>query len=418
MLYFYKLLTILLTPLVPLWLWLRARRGKEDKGRINERFGRSVYARPKGRLLWIHAASVGEANSVLVLIKQVLEKFPQVRILLTTGTVSSAELMKKLLPPGVIHQYTPVDTPEATERFMRHWLPDIGWFVESELWPNLLAAASRYHCLMTLINARMSPRSFRLWQKIPQDAARILGYFSCCFPQSAEDAQRLKLLGAKQIISSGNLKYDAPTLSCQENLLVLLHKACEKRHIWLAASTHNGEEEIIGAAHAMLASRYPDLLTIIVPRHPARGGEIAINLEKYGKCFLRSQQQIPPPEAAFYIVDSLGELGLFYRLAEIVFIGGSLIKHGGHNPLEAARLSCCILSGSHIYNFKDIYEDLQLNGATIRVNNAGQLSAQIDLLLATPQLRTDMQARAKQLIERKSGSAKTIMELFAPLFTK
>ncbi len=418
MLNYYKFATTLLAPLVPLWLHVRKLRGKEDAGRIGERFGRTSYGRPPGTLLWIHAASVGEANSVLSLIQQLKKKFPLLHILLTTGTVTSAALMKKRLPAGVIHHYAPVDTPEATERFIRHWLPDVVWFVESELWPNLIDAGRRYYCLMALINARMSERSFYFWKKYHHAAHQMLSAFYLCFAQSEQDAARLRELGASQVITSGNLKYDAPTLPCNEGALLALRQMIAGRTVWLAASTHPSEELMAARAHRDLAQIHPSLLTIIVPRHPERGGDIARELAAYGATAQRSLRQPVTENTAFYIADTLGELGLFYRLCDVVFMGGSLVAHGGQNPLEPAHLACAIISGSHTHNFQEVYQEMLAAKAVKRVDNEAQLSATTGTLLANPDLRHTMQASAKLFVEQKSGTGQMILDMFAPVLAQ
>ncbi|MDX2074274.1 MAG: 3-deoxy-D-manno-octulosonic acid transferase [Alphaproteobacteria bacterium] len=415
MLHYYRFASRLAAPLVPWWLRLRGLRGKEEKGRIGERFGRSSYGRPKGTLLWIHAASVGEANSVLALIQQLKQRFPALGILLTTGTVTSAALMKKRLPPGVLHHYAPVDTPEATERFIRHWHPDVAWFVESELWPNLIAAAKRYHCLMALINARMSQRSFAFWKKYPASAQEMLSAFHLCFAQSEADADRLRKLGAANVMVSGNLKYDAPLLPCHEGELLAMQKMVVGRRLWLAASTHAGEEEMVAKIHKELRGAHPNLLTVIVPRHPERGCDIARELQSSGKVALRSKQEPITSDTAFYIADTLGELGLFYRLCDVVFMGGSLVAHGGQNPLEPAQLACAILSGPHTHNFQDIYGDMAALHAAIIVKDPAALANNLHRLFTDAAIRSAFQACAKNFAGQKSGGSQMILDMFTPV---
>lgn len=416
MLPYYRFATHLAAPLVPLWLRLRARRGKEERGRMAERFGITSYGRPQGKLLWIHAASVGEANSVLSLIERLKTKFPALSILLTTGTVTSAQLMKQRLPAGVIHQYAPVDTPEASARFIRHWLPDVAWFVESELWPNLIAEAQEFHCLMALINARMSERSFNSWKKHPKAAKDILGPFRLCFAQSEADAARLKALGASEVLSVGNLKFDAPPLPCDEAELLRMRNEFAGRTLWLAASTHPGEEPMVARAHAELAKTIPGLLTVIVPRHPERGAQVAAEIAKYGKTALRSQKQKTEKDVAFYVADTLGELGLFYRLSEVAFMGGSLVKHGGQNPLEPAQLSCAIISGQHTHNFTELYAELKSKQAAVTVKDEKALAGAVLRMLTDSNLRSAMQARAKECAGEKTGAGNIIIDIFSPLF--
>ncbi len=370
----YATLTSVLAPLITLWLWVRRLSGKEDPKRMRERFGFASRPRPAGALLWLHAASVGEANSVLPLIDQLRERFPMFNILLTTGTVTSAQLMARRLPKDVIHQYVPVDTPQATARFMRHWMPDFAFWVESEFWPNLVLEANRSQCFMGVINARMSDRSFKSWDKYPALISAIIGAFDCVFAQSDKDATRFRALGARQVTNTGNLKYDALMLTCDEGELIRLTSAIGARPVWLAASTHPGEEEMIASAHTAIAAKHPGLLTIIAPRHPNRGPEITAALAKY-RVGVRSRKDAIAPDSEIYIADTLGELGLFYRLSETVFMGGSLVKHGGQNPLEPARLSCAIVTGPYVHNFADIYQEMEKTGAAITVKNADALAA-------------------------------------------
>ncbi len=414
----YKIITSVLSPLVGLWLRIRLLKGKESKERFRERFGFTKIPRPKGTLVWMHAASVGEANSVLLLIEQLQSHFPDVHILLTTGTVTSAKLIEKRTPKNVVHQFVPVDTQEATNRFLRHWRPDIGFWVESELWPNLVMNAKARGCFMLIINGRMSVRSYNSWQKHALLMMfDMLNCFELVFVQSDEDAQRFRALGAKDVRCLGNLKYDALPLPCNEADLFSLQQAIGMRPVWLAASTHANEEEQLLKTHNILASTYPNLLTIIVPRHPERGEEISGILSTHGKVALRSRGDKITPETKFYVADTLGELGLFYRLSEIVFMGGSLITHGGQNPLEAARLRCCILTGTHTDNFSDIYSEMEKLSICIRVQNTTDLATQIDRLIRSSDDLTKMQMLTKEWLRNKGGTASKIIDVIAPIFT-
>jgi len=411
----YRTLTGLISPFLPLWLGLRKTKGKEDGKRIRERFGIASIPRPKGRLLWLHAASVGEANSVLFLISKIRERFPHVKLFLTTGTVTSARLMQARLPQGVIHQYAPVDTPQATRRFMRHWQPQLAFWVESEFWPNLIETADRWQCYMGVINARMSERSYLKWKKHPAMISDMLSCFDLMFAQSEEDGARLKILGAKEVVCIGNLKYDAAMLPCDEAELLRLKNGVGRRPLWLAASTHPGEEEMVAEAHRLLASMRPDLLTVIVPRHPERGSEIAKMLKAEWRVAQRSMQASLAADTQIYIADTLGELGLFYRLCEIVFMGGSLVRHGGQNPLEAARLSCAIVMGEHTHNFDAMLRDMEKLGIILRAKNAQSLAAHIAQLLNDATLRITMQTNVRRWVESKSGTAERLLELLSPL---
>jgi 3-deoxy-D-manno-octulosonic-acid transferase len=406
----------LISPLVPLWLFWRRLKGKEDKTRFRERFGYASLPRPKGHLLWLHAASVGESTSILPLITKLRSRFPQLHILITTGTKTSAELMAQRLPKGVLHHYVPVDTRDATWRFMRHWRPDIAFFVESELWPNLVFAADSWQCFMGIINARMSEKSFHVWNSYPSLMRKMLHCFNVVFAQSNDDKIRLETLGAQKVDCIGNIKYDGEPLPSDDTKLLALTAAIGNRPVWLAASTHPGEETLIAAVHTKLAAIKPGLLTLIVPRHPARGAEIAGVLQKQFRIGLRSRGELPKADTEIYLGDTLGELGVFYRAADIVFMGGSLVAHGGQNPLEPARLSCAILTGLHTHNFSDIYSDLEKAKASLRVKNVENLAKQVERLLAQPEQIHALQDAARNFVENQSGATDRLVEKIAPIF--
>jgi len=413
----YRIATALAALFLPLWLLWRQYKGKEDKARLNERFGITDLKRPEGLLVWFHAASVGEANSVLVFIYALLRRFPEVKLLVTTGTVTSANLMARRLPKGVIHQYVPIDTPMATNRFIRHWKPDLAFWVESELWPNLILAARMYYCFMGIINGRMSERSLAMWQKYSGISQPMLSYFSVVFPQSEADGERFIKLGVptRQVLPMGNLKYDGAPLGCNEEELLKLSSVIGIRPCWLAASTHPGEEEMVLAAHKVLTATRRNLLTVIVPRHARRGAEIAKILASHGPVALRSRGDTITEATQFYIADTMGELGLFYRLCEIGFIGGSLVPHGGQNPLEAARLSCCVITGPHTHNFTDMYEEMEAAQACIRVTNPTQLAAQVDGLLNDGTRLSAMQTIAGEWLKDKGGATGRILDTLTPV---
>jgi len=385
MLSLYRLLTILAAPMVRIWLKRRLAQGKEDGARLNERFGHSSLARPAGPLLWLHAASVGESVSTLPLIEQILRLPNPPFVLLTTGTVTSAELMAKRLPTGAYHQYIPVDLPGAITLFMGHWRPDLAIWIESEFWPNMLAALRQRNVPAILLNARMSSLSFQRWHKHPKAAARLLSTFQVCFAQTASDGDRLRQLGAAEVVCAGNLKLAAAPLPFDLAAEQALSSALSGRPHWLAASTHEGEEEQVATAHKTAKKCYPDLLTILAPRHPTRGAEVAALLRQQGLTVSqRSLGEVINSEIDVYLADTLGELGLFYHLCTTAFIGGSLVPVGGHNPLEPAKLNCAILIGPHVFNFADIIADLEARSAIMRVENGEMLGAAIAEILDDP----------------------------------
>ncbi|HEY8947778.1 MAG TPA: 3-deoxy-D-manno-octulosonic acid transferase [Rhizomicrobium sp.] len=377
----YRLATMALAPAVPFFLRQRALRGKEDTARMRERLGYASAARPEGKLIWIHGASVGESVSALPLMDAFLRSGHPV--LVTSGTVTSAKLMAERLPAGAIHQYAPVDTPAATSRFLMHWKPDAALFVESELWPNLLHRAAGQGVKLALVNGRMSERSFRGWRRARRVADALLSLFDICLAQDSETAKRLTALGARNVQITGSLKADAPPLPANETKLAALRTAIGNRPVLLASSTHPGEDETILPAQDKLRGEYPDLLTIIAPRHPERGADIAM-LCGPRPSLLRSSGALPAQDTQVYIADTIGELGLFYRLAPFAFIGGSLIPHGGQNPLEPARLGCAVLTGPHTENFRQVYDAILSAQGSGLVGTALEIAAKAGRLLANP----------------------------------
>src|ERR1700676_4942748 len=283
----YRTLAAAAAPLIGLYLNARCRRGKEDSARLGERFGIPSAARLPGPLVWVHAASVGEASSVLALIERILGERPELEIVMTTGTVAAARLVADRLPARARHQFAPIDVPRAVERFLDHWHPDLAIWVESELWPNLVLAAHRRGIALLLANARLSARSMARWQVLPGLVRPVLGAFALCLAQDEVQAERFRRLGARPVASVGDLKAAAIPLPADPAMLAALRDQIGGRPVWLAASTHHGEEAIAAAAHVRIARDFPRLLTIIAPRHPVRGPAIADMLRARGLCVAR-----------------------------------------------------------------------------------------------------------------------------------
>jgi 3-deoxy-D-manno-octulosonic-acid transferase len=378
----YRYATMALSPAIGLALRQRVERGKEDKERLGERLGHASRTRPPGTLIWVHGASVGECTAALPLIDKLLEK-PDRTVLLTSGTVTSARMMAERLPPRAIHQFTPIDTPASIKRFLDHWKPDAGLFVDSEIWPNMLSEAHRRGVPLALINGRMSERSFSGWRRAKRTAKAILSVYDIALAIDRETAERLQMLGAPRVEISGSLKADAPPLSYDPAKLDRLQRAAGDRPILLAAQTHPGEDETILPAHDQLRRKFPNLLTIIVPRHPERGREIAM-LCGTRAMLRRSEGRELEPNTAVYIADTMGELGLFYRLAPFAFVGGSLIPHGGQNPLEPARLDRAVLAGPHTHNFTGAYEAIFSAQGVGLVHSSSEIAQAAERLLANP----------------------------------
>lgn len=378
-------------PGLRLVLRYRVRRGKEVSSRLAERRGVDATPRPQGRVLWLHGASVGEAVSVLPVLTALARRAPDVFLLLTTGTVTSAELLAGRLPElgldgRALHRFVPMDVPAWTGRFLDHWRPDAACFVEQEIWPNLLAGLHRREIPVLLLNARLSARSARRWPLAGPLARKLFGGFAAILAQSAADAERLRALGGRNVSAPGNLKAAAPPLPVDTAELSRMRAMLGTRPVWLAASTHPGEEALLMQTHAALAASRPELLTIIAPRHPRRGAAVAL-LAAGWPVARRAAGQDFPAGAGVWIADTVGELGLFYRLAPIVFMGGSLVPHGGQNPLEAARLGCAVAVGPHTANFAEIVATLTAAGALTTVRDPGALAAWVGGLLDAPERR-------------------------------
>ncbi len=380
-LFLYRTATRLMAPAAPMLLRRRRRRGKEHRDRAAERLGHASVARPDGRLVWVHGASNGECLAALPLIEALAAK--GVQVLMTSGTVTSAELMEERLPPGAIHQFVPIDTPGATQRFFDHWRPDAGLFVDSDLWPNLILGAQARGVKLALVNARMSRRSFEGWRWAKKTVAAILAAFDVCLAQDEEIAERFRKLGAPDVRVMGSLKEDAPPLPFDPAKLVELKTAIGSRPVLLAAQTHPGEDETILPAHDAIRRSHPDLLTIIVPRHPSRAGDIAMLCDSR-KAARRAQGEMIEPDTEVYIADTMGELGLFYRLTPLAFVGGTLVPVGGHNPLEPARLHCAVMAGPHSFNSATAYAAIFAAQGLGLVRSSGEIAALAGRLLGDP----------------------------------
>ena len=413
----YRAAAVAASPGVAVALRRRARAGKEDAARLPERFGHASGERPAGPVVWIHAASVGESLSVLPLIGAVRARWPRVTPLLTTGTVTSAALMAGRLPAGAIHQYVPVDLPAAQRRFLGHWRPDLALRVESELWPNALTALGAARIPAILLNARMSARSFGRWRRVRPLARRLLSGFAAVFAQSEDDAARLLALGAAEARTLGNLKDASAPLPADEAALGALAAAVAGRAMWVAVSTHDGEEAIAAQVHRTLAVAHPGLLTVLVPRHPARGAAVAAALGAGGLATaLRSAGDGPAADTSVYVADTLGEVGLWCRLAAVVFVGGSLVPHGGHNALEPARLGRAVVFGPHMENFRDQAAALLAAGGAVGVEDSAELAATLGRLLSAGGERSRMGAAAAACAASRAGVLDATVDALAPWF--
>jgi 3-deoxy-D-manno-octulosonic-acid transferase len=411
----YRGLTAAATPLVIAYLNTRRRRGKEDDARFAERLGRPGRERPDAPLVWLHAASIGEATSVLALMERMLEERQGLEILLTTGTVAAARLLEPRLPHSARHQFVPADLPGAVGRFLDYWRPDLAVWVESELWPNLVLMTHERNIPMLLLNARLSAKSHANWSRWRGLARPMLGSFALCLAQDEAQGDRFRELGALEVASVGDLKSDAKTLPADDAALDALRRELGDRPRWLAACTHEGEEEVAMAVHLRLAGAHPGLLTVIAPRHPARGDEIAALAAARGLAVARRSFSEPIDRATdIYLADTFGELGVLYSLAGIAFVGGSLIDKGGHNPFEAARLECAVLLGPHTANCSAMAEALTSAGAAETVADAEALAVAVGHLLDDAKLRRQRAIGAARVAANGLGTLDAVLARLAP----
>jgi 3-deoxy-D-manno-octulosonic-acid transferase len=403
----------LLYPAVQPLLSRRQKRGKEDAARLGERKGVASRERPEGILVWLHGASVGELISLLPIAEHLRSK--GVGVLVTSGTVTSAEVAGRRLPAGAIHQYVPLDLPAYVERFLDHWRPDLGVFAESELWPNLIHAAQGRGVHLVLVNARMSERSHRRWRRFPSFITSMLSRFELVLAQTEADGARIRELGAPRVQAIGNLKYDVAPPPADAGKLAALREAVGRRPILVAASTHAGEEEVVAEAHRIAARRVPDLLTIIAPRHPGRGEEAAASCFRAGVTVCRrSEGTLPDRHTGIYVADTIGELGLFYRLGRIAFLGGSFVTHGGQNPIEPAKLGNGILHGPHVHNFTEVYGALREARGAFEVADAAGLGEAAARLLMQPSNLDAMAANAAAKVDEMSGAIQRTTDALEP----
>ncbi len=406
-------------PLLERLLRKRLEAGKEDPARIGERIGIPGLERPEGKLVWIHAASVGEAQSALILIEALKARMPQAFIMVTTGTMTSAAMMKKRLSGKSFHQFVPLDHPHWVKRFLDHWRPDIAFWMESELWPTLLSEIKIRKIPAALINARLSEKSYRYWKLGRGLVQEMLSAFDVVCAQTERDAGRFRALGARFVSVTDNLKFSATPLPYDGAELERLQRAFVGRPLWVYASTHPGEEVLAARVHRALVQDYPGLLTIIVPRHPARGAEVQKIVEDaHCQAQLRGTAlKLPEITDDIYIADTLGELGLFYRLAPVAMIGRSFSADGGggHNPVEAAQLGSAVLTGPHVQFQQDIFDAMLEAGAALQVHHEKDFINTMKVLLSGGDVLQTLKNRGYSFAQSKSHVLDHVMKAIEPL---
>lgn len=408
----YRWLTAALEPLAPFYLRRRATAGKEDPGRLEERLGFATQGRPHGPLVWMHGASVGETLSALPLVERMVEARPDLTVLVTSGTRAAAEVLAGRLPERALHQYAPIDTPGATRRFLDHWRPDLVVLLESELWPNLMLTAKARGVGLALISARFTPRTADGWRRVGGAARRVLSSLDLVLPQDDASAERLTALGAR-VQGRANLKLVGDPLSADPAELSRLRAIIGDRPVVVSASTHPGEETLIDAAVAALPGRP---LHLIAPRHPLRADSLRAELTGRGRTVARrSRGEASEAETDVYLADTMGELGLFFRLASVVVLGGGWAEGvGGHNPLEPARLGRAVVSGPSVDNWAGVFEAL-VQADAVRLADADQLAGVVGALLADPDGAEALGARAQAFAERQDGALSELWARLEPL---
>jgi len=417
----YPPLTSLATPVLRLLLRRRLARGKEDAARLPERMGQASLARPDGFLIWIHGASVGESNSAIPLIKRLQAQYPAASILLTTGTVSSAKLMAKQLPPPAMHQFFPVDALPWVRRFLNHWQPDLVLWLESELWPNWLRQLTLRRIPTLLVNARMKPKSFDHWLRWPRTIARMGDSFTATLAQSEPDAERYRRLKFPNVSCIGNLKFAAPPLNADDAMLADLRRQLGERPLIAVVSTHVGEELLAARVHQYLKAEVPNLITVIAPRHAVRGEELATTLaEAFPDLVVarRGINQPLTPQTDLYLADTMGELGLWYRLAQVAVMGGSFIPFGGHNPLEGLALGCPMICGQHMFAFEEMTANMVTAGCGLVVADERGLRSELLRLLHAPKERAAMGQAGLAFAEGQAHVLDRLIDMLQPYLPK
>lgn len=416
MLTLYRGTATALGPLIDAYLRRRIGRGKEDPARLEERRGLPGRPRPNGPLVWLHAASVGESVALLPLIERLRAEQPGLAILVTTGTVTSAATMARRLPDGAIHQFVPVDRPAWVRRFLAHWRPDVGIWVESDLWPTLVTEAAAAGVRLALVDARMSEGAFRRWHRFRRLARPLFAAFERVLASSPAQAERFRALGFRDVRFVGNLKAAGAPPPVDADVVAALTGAIAGRPVWLAANTHPGEDEVVFDAHARLAASRPGLLTVVAPRHPDRGKAIAELAAGRGLTMARrSLGELPGPDTAVYVADTLGEMGALYASVPITFLAGSLVPVGGHNPIEPAHAGTALLLGPLMPNNRDSADALIDAGAARRIEDAASIAAAVDALLDDPEAVRAMAGAARRVAAEGRRGLDHILDALTPM---
>lgn len=403
--FIYRLISTLFFPFIFLFLVIRLLKKKEDKNRFKERFGFASVQKPQdSQIIWIHAVSVGEVNSSFGLAEELLKFSVKNTILITTTTLTSAAIVQQRLPQfkgRVIHQFLPIDITFCVKKFLKFWQPRAAIFMESEIWPNFIMQARKRGVLSFLINARMSEKSYKKWLIARKFGLNIFDFFAVIFLQKKEDELYFSKLSRSPVLFYGNLKSQAQIPAVDEEEVKNIKKQIGRRKFWLATNTHAGEEEIILKIHQKLKETYPNLLTILVPRHPNRADEIK-QLMSDVNFAQRSYNQPITKNTELYLADTLGEIGNFYALASFTFLGGSFVDVGGHNPYEPVKLGCLVISGDKVFNAKEAFDLLERENCCVMVNSKEQLEEKVMKFIDDKKSCKAMSDRALKIVENSS----------------
>ena len=417
--FLYRIIMTIGTPIIELTLLIRGWLGKEDPTRVKERRGETQIARPSGKLLWLHASSVGESIAALVLIEKLIKMNPSITILLTTGTLTSAKLLTTRLPERVIHQFAPLDRPAWVQTFLNHWRPGLVLIMESEFWPTQIQQIKNRNIPIIVVNARLSKRSYARWQWTLEISRSLFGSLDLVIATNPEQAQRFINLGAPYVKVGGNLKRSAAKLSLNKKLVSEISKQVGARKLWLAASTHEGEDLTVIRTQKLLQAQFPDLLTIIAPRHPKRGSSIQRLGEANGLSVSRraSNEEITL-ETNLYVADTLGEMSIFFDVSPYVFVAGSLVPVGGHNPIEPAHFNCSIFFGPLMAKNQEIADEMIRSKAALQMETNGSLAKLLEDLFNDNELATMLSNNAKEYAENGDAILESVFDSITPFIKR
>ncbi|MGI9205311.1 MAG: lipid IV(A) 3-deoxy-D-manno-octulosonic acid transferase [Woeseiaceae bacterium] len=417
----YAALTYLLLPVYAAYWFLRGIGNRSYWDRLGQRFGRN-YPKPVGGCIWVHAVSVGEVQASVPLVRSLMERFPDRHLLITTVTPTGAERVRMLFGNSVLHSYIPFETPDAVTSFFDSINPEIALILETEIWPNLYHECGRRKIPLILVSARISPKSVKSYRKFLPLFRETLSHGIVIAAQSEADAERFRSLGAapERTWMTGNIKFDIELPADLEELgMALRRDNFEGRPVWVAASTHDREESLVLHAHRLVRNQFPDAILVLIPRHPERFAAVRATLHKDGYKFISRTEGLPcTSNVEVYLVDTMGEVPLFYAAADVAFVGGTLVPVGGHNLLEPAALRKPVVTGPHLFNTQDIADKFEKVGASITVNNAGQLGSAVADLFADRESALDIGNRGFEVVQQNRGALARLLRLMEPLIAK